>query len=166
MNNSNRRFFLSVVALTTIGACSMTPMSGGGYRFSTVPLSTMLKSPEHVAAAAAPVDADASTFAGPLDGGPGTATVKYLGNQIYEVHLNIEVPAGYGDVTGKAKRIGNVFYMSVGTDGSSSTATTCKLQLTLKGHQLQVCERECSGFHGSSVDFDGQLTLEPGQNNL
>jgi hypothetical protein len=166
MNNSNRRFFVSVVALSAISACSMTPVSGGGYRFSTVPLSTMLKSPDHVAAAAALDDAGASAFAGPFDGGPGTATLRYLGNQIYEIHLNIEVPAGYGDVTGKAKRIGNVFYMSVGTDGSSSTATTCKLQLTLKGHQLQVCERECSGFHGSSVDFDGQLTLEPGQNNL
>jgi hypothetical protein len=165
-NATNLPVFLCAVSLS-LSACSITPTADGGYQVSTKSLNDLIQNasaPSNTLTMAPATEEDAKasssaaiTYTGPLEGGPGSATLTATGASRYRVHLYVASSAGVGDVTGYAVRNGNILIMMTGMSGPGSSVSACNVQMTISGDQLQVREKDCSAFHGDSVSFNGTL---------
>ena len=153
------RGFLPISLITILAGCTVTPTGNGGYRLSTGSIGSLIgDAPAAQGQTSAPPGQAAKlSFAGAMDGGPGTADLTPAPDGTYSVHLNVESSNGYGNVVGTVIRNGNVLTMSEGSDGPGPPSE-CRVTMTLQGNQLSVWEHSCSAFHGMSVSFDGTLT--------
>ncbi len=169
-----------------LSACTVSPTPGGGYQISTPPAISLFShsdpngdnSTTGSPLAGEPTDDSpgsggqvvrglATSFAGELDGGKGTAKLRPIGGSKYRLNLQVTEYGADGQITGAGavqgtlSRIGDVFTMSAGYD-QRPPLSPCALNLTLRGSILTVSEDYrrggCNAFHGASVSFDGQLS--------
>lgn len=98
-------------------------------------------------------------YAGPADGGPGTASLTKLNATQYHLSLSVAgnpFSAGVEGVITKAD--GNLYEMTTDSQGNS-----CDLSVTFLPQAIQIDEvfgngkSGCSYDHGASLSFDERL---------